>query len=157
VAEPGLIVRAPRSQSIREQTRPLRYGFLDLCEHTGKELMGGDAKYHLACERSFQVRLPGQTLKARYFRTALVAQEKGHLVLSEPTSLPVGPEIAHDPGRHMSAGRPGEPNRAPQLRERVSPQKKAKLAKLATLDLSYQINVIPNEHFMKLVSYLSVG
>jgi hypothetical protein len=27
--------------------------------------------------------------------------------LGKPTSLSVGPEIAHDPGRHKSSGRPG--------------------------------------------------
>ena len=43
--------------------------------------MGRNPKDHLACNHSFQVRLPGQTLKARYFRTALVAKEKSHLVL----------------------------------------------------------------------------
>ena len=59
--------------------------------------MGRNPKNNLACERSFQVRLPGQSLKARYFRTALAAKEKSHLVLCETTTLPVGPKITHDP------------------------------------------------------------
>jgi hypothetical protein len=76
-----VILPALRSQSAQKLARPLGYGFFDLCEHAGKEFAGGNPKDHLACERSFQVRLPGQTLKARYFRTALAPKEKGHLIL----------------------------------------------------------------------------
>ena len=81
LAKPRMILPALRSHSARKLARPLGYRFFDLCEHAGKELMGGDPKDHLACECSFQVRLPGQTLKARYFRTALAPKEKGHLIL----------------------------------------------------------------------------
>jgi hypothetical protein len=102
VAVPGLLL-----QLDRELARTLGYGFFDLCEHAWKKLMGGDAKNHLACERSLQVRLPGQPLKARYFRTALASNEKSHLILREAISFPVGPEIAHNPGCHKSSGRPG--------------------------------------------------
>jgi hypothetical protein len=84
-------------QSIREQPRTLGYDFFDLCEHAWKELMGGDPKDHLACERSLQVRMPGQVLETRYLRSALASKEKGHLVLCETIAFPVGPEIAHNP------------------------------------------------------------
>ena len=80
--------------------------------------MGGDAKDHLACERSLQVRMPGQALETRYLRSALAPKEKSHLVLCETPAFPVGPEIAHNSGRHKNA-RPGDPNRALQLRENV--------------------------------------
>ena len=44
---------------------------------------------------------------------ALAAQEKSHLVLCEPTSLPVGPKVAHNPGRHKSVGQPGRTEPCP--------------------------------------------
>ena len=64
--------------------------FLDLCERAGKELMGRNPKDHLACKSSFQVRLPGPMLKARYFRTAFAPKQKSYLVLSETPSLSIG-------------------------------------------------------------------
>jgi len=76
-----VILPTLRSHSARKLARPLGYGFFDLCEHAGKELMGGNPKDHLACERSLQVRLPGQTLKARYLRAALAPKEESHLIL----------------------------------------------------------------------------
>ena len=133
VAKPGTILPALRLQTTRQQTRPLGYGFFDLCEHAGKELMGGNPKDHLACERSFQVRLPGQTLKTRYFRTALASKEKGHLILCETASFPVGPEIAQYPGCHKkSLGRPGHAEPFSQFRQRWPTQKKSKVANLAS-------------------------
>jgi hypothetical protein len=109
--------------------------------------VGGNPKDHLACKRSFQVRVPGQTLKARYFRTALVAKEKSHLVLGETTSLPEGPEIAHYPGYHRSSGRPGYAEPLSQFRQRWLTQKKSKVANLASFVLK-QCYAIVNESFM---------
>ena len=106
LAKPGVIISAFDSQSARELARPLGYDFFDLCVDAGKELMGGDAKDHLACERSLQVRVPGQVLETRDFRSAMAAKEKGHLILCETTAFPVSPEIARNPGRHKNAGRP---------------------------------------------------
>jgi len=97
--------------------------------------MGGNSKDHLACERSLQVRLPGQSLEAGYFSTALIPKEKGHLILCETASFPVGPEIANNPGYHTSAGRPARAEPFSQFRQRWLTQKKWKVANLATFVL----------------------
>jgi hypothetical protein len=118
VAKAGMILSGLSLQSTRELARPLSYDFFDLCEYAGKELMGENPKDHLACERSLQVRLPGPSFEAGYFRAALVPKEKGHLSLSETASFPVGPEIAHDPGYHTSSRRPGHAEPSSQFRQR---------------------------------------
>jgi hypothetical protein len=105
---PGTMLLALRLQLIRELARPLGYDFFDLCEYAGEDLMGGDAKDHLACERSLQVRVPGQVLETRYFRSTMATKKKGHLILCETTAFPVSPEIARNPGRHKNAGWPAK-------------------------------------------------
>jgi hypothetical protein len=52
VANPDAFPSTLRLQSIRKQTRPLDYGFFDLCKYAGKKLVGGNPKNYLACESS---------------------------------------------------------------------------------------------------------
>jgi len=70
--------------------------FLDLFVEVRKQCRRGYAKNHLAGDCDPQLGGPFAFLEPRYLRGALVAQEKGKLLLLQSPKTPVGAQVAPD-------------------------------------------------------------